>query len=456
MPDLITKALDTLGKRLSNRASGPPVPYVSKRGNLFNNGSDGMDIAERAYEAYGAVGTLFAIVSMIANAVAQTEWALYRKSLTRDKDKRKEVTDHAIVTLWNKPNPFYSGRLFRETCQQHLDLVGETTIVLVTVGNIVIEMWPVRPDRMKPVKSPTKFLTGWVYESADGEKIPLQLDQVIQIKYPNPSDPYRGLGPVQSALMHLDSSRYAATWNKNFFINGARPGGIIEVDYRMSDPEWEEFTERWRRQHQGVSNAHRVAVLENAKWQDVAFNMSDMQFVEMQDLSRELIREAFAFPKPMLGSVDDVNRANAEMGEEIFSRWQQLPRLERWKDILNNDFVPRFQSGRLLEMDFGDPVPVNQAQQDQRRNSQWASARLGVTAGYHPDDVAEAIGLPRMRWVGIPAAAGPYPDPELAPEGAQPGTPTQGGGTVPAENVILGKKTMPIIDSVIDMEPING
>jgi HK97 family phage portal protein len=386
-----------------------PVPYSSSRSSsLFAGGSETIS-GERAYDAYGSVGTLFAIVSQISNAVASTEWHLYRRTSVRDKKRRTEVLNHGFMTVWDRPNPFYTGDLLREQVQQHLDLVGEGVIVLHKIGSIIVEMWPVRPDRIEPVRHPEKFLTGYIYRGPDGEEVPLELDQVIHIKYPNPKDPYRGMGPVQTVLNDIDAARYSAEWNRNFFINGARPGGIIKVDYRMSDNEFNEFVNRWRQQHQGVANAHRVAVLENAEWLDTSFSMSDMQFVELRNLPRELIREAFAFPKPMLGTVDDVNRANAEAGKEIMAENQTIPRLRRWKSVINTFLLPQFANGKSLELDFDDPTPLNHEAADRERNSQSSSARNLVLSGYHPDDVSDAMGLPRMRWVGVPSPASGQP-----------------------------------------------
>lgn len=405
MQDLISALAGTM-RRVTNarqQTGMPPVPYSSDRGGLFANNDE--VIGERAYDAYGSVSTLFAIVSMLGSAFASTEWGLYRKGPKRDKARRKEILDHPIISLWNKPNPFYTGRFFRMTVQQHIDLVGEGVIILSTFGGIPYEMWPVRPDRIKPVKNARKFLLGYIYTSEDGEEVPLPRENVIHIKLPNPADPFRGLGPVQSALMDLDAAKYSAQWNRNFFINGARPGGIIEVDHRMSDEEWNTFTARWRSQHQGVANAHRVAVLENAKWHDVKFSMTDMQFVELRTLSREMIREAFAFPKPMLGSVDDVNRANSLVGERVFGRWQIVPRCDLWKDIINFNLVPRFTGTEKLELDYVNPVPVDHEAENAERNSKTSSAANLVKVGYHPDDAAEACGLPPMRWVGIPKGA---------------------------------------------------
>jgi HK97 family phage portal protein len=390
----------------SLQRSGLPFSGGRTWGSLLGNDDDGMAVAERVYEAHGAVGTLFAIVKQIGDAFAPTEWHLYRRTSVRDKKRRTEVLNHGFSLVWDRPNPFYTGSLFRETIQQHLDLVGEGIFILYEVHGVVYEMWPVRPDRMHPVKHPTKFMTGWIYKGPDGEEIPLELDNVIQIKYPNPADPYRGMGPVQTMLNDIDASRFSAEWNRNFFLNGANPGGVIEVEYRMTDPEFEAFLKRWRHQHQGVANAHRVAVLENAHWKDTKFSMSDMQFVELRNLPRELIREAFAFPKPMLGTVDDVNRANAEAGKDIMAEGQTIPRLRRWKDVINTFLLPRFANGQTLVLDFEDPTPINHEAEDRQRNSQWNSAKSGIFAGYHPDDVAEAVGLPKMRWVGIPTAAG--------------------------------------------------
>jgi len=410
MRNLISALSGTLS-RGSTLRNDTPVPQSSNRSGLFDTSGE-LPMGEAAYQAYGSVGTLFAIVTQITNAFASVEWHLYRKTSVRDKARRTEVMTHGFLDVWNRPNYFYTGRYFRMCCQQHLDLVGETIIVLVRVGGYVIEMWPVRPDRVKPVKHPKKFLTGYIYTGPDGEEVPLALEDVIQIKYPNPADPYRGMGPVQTAMYDLDAARYSAQWNRNFFINGAQPGGVIEVDYVMGDQEWKAFLDRWNEQHRGVANAHRVAVLENAHWKDTKFSMEDMQFVQLRELPREIIREAFAFPKPMLGTVDDVNRANADAGKDIMAEGQTIPRLSLWKDAINNFLLPQFANGKTLELDPDDPTPVNKEALNAERNSQTAGVRNLVLSGYHPDDSAEAMQLPQMRWVGIPQPGQPAKDEE--------------------------------------------
>jgi phage portal protein BeeE len=252
-------------------------------------------------------------------------------------------------------------------------------------------------------------LHGYIYTAPDGEKIPLGLDQVIFERRPNPLDSYRGMGPVQSLLADLDASKYSAQWNRNFFLNSAEPGGVIEVDKRLSDEEWDEFTSRWNAQHKGVANAHRVAVIESGKWVPRAFSQRDMQFTQLRVVTRDTIMEAFRMSKTMIGIADDVNRAVAHAARAVFAESQQVPRLERLKGSLNNDFLSKFgKAAAGLELDYDSPIPPN-AEDDRADLLTRAQAALAyVNAGYDGTSVIEALSLPdSLVWSG--AVPSPIP-----------------------------------------------
>lgn len=405
-----------------------PVPFTgTTAGRTLTMPTAQRSDAELQMGAMGSVGTLFAIVNRTSSAVAQANWRLWRPKTDGRRvygpsvEDRTEVTSHAALDVWNQPNPFMTRTEMVEAFQQHVDLVGEGWL---TVGRsdlaraIPLELWPVRPDRVAPVPHATRFLAGYVYTAPDGGKVPLEVDEVVRVRMPNPLDPYRGMGPVQAVLVDLDAIRYSAEWNRNFFVNSAEPGGIIEIDRHLSDDEYDELTARWREQHQGVAQAHRVAVLEEAKWVERKFSQRDMQFAELRNVSREVIREAFGFPKPMLGTVDDVNRANADAGETMFSKWLVVPRLKRIRAMLNHSFLPLFGgTARGLEFDFDDPTPPDRESNDRERTSKAQSAQLLAQVGYDPADVLAAFDLPPMGWVGPATADAPAGDPPaLTPE----------------------------------------
>jgi HK97 family phage portal protein len=395
-----------------------PVPFVSKSFSFPWAKPDG---ATAQMKAMGSVGTLFNIVSTTSQAVAEVEWKLYRKSTTGDPNDRVEVTSHAALDLWNTPNKHMTRQELVEVGQQHIDLTGEGWLVVSRnprARSIPLELWPVRPDQMAPQPSPTDFIVGYWFTGPNGEQMPLPVDDVLFMRMPNPLDPYRGLGPVQSVLLDLDSSHYAAQWNRNFFLNSAQPGGIIEVDKRLSDPEFNELVTRWREQHQGIANAHRVAVIEQGKWVPNNYTVKDMQFVELRTVSKEKIREAYGFPKFASGEVDDVNRATANASRAWFAERLTVPRLKRWKGMLNNDFLPLFgPQSKALEFDYISPVTEDREANNAERDSITTALATLKGAGVKVDKgVLSYLGLPPNWKIEEPEPApAPVPPPAAIP-----------------------------------------
>ena len=340
-----------------------PVPFSRDTvGFLPVEGNAGRSM-ELHLSAMEAQSTLFAIVDRLATSVAATEWSLWRgdRNLATH-EGGTQVLRHPALVVWNKPNPFLTRPELVETLQQHFELVGEKWIIMVRSELLngegpPVELWPVRPDRMHIVPSRRDFIAG--YEHRTGrDKTPLRLDQVIYNKRPNPLDAYRGLGPIGSMLIDIEGETAAAEWNTRFFRQGAEPGGVIEFPEGLSDQEFETQRERWAQQHRGVRNAHRVAIIEMGQWKDRKFTMRDMQFEQLRRFNRETFRQAYGFPKPLLGDVEDVNRANAEAAEIVFARWLQVPRLNRWRTLLNDDFLPAFGSmGGGFVFDYENPIP---------------------------------------------------------------------------------------------------
>ncbi|MCX4703875.1 phage portal protein [Streptomyces sp. NBC_01373] len=403
----------TLLDALLNRTTATPVPFAS-RSATFSGGLFGSNrSAESQMRAMSAVGTLFAIVDCTSNATALVDWKLYRKAKSGRKEDRVEVTSHAALDLWNKPNPFMPRQEFVEAQQQHFDLTGEAWWVIARHPgvNLPLEMWPVRPDRMAPVPDRDSFLSGYIYTSPDGEQIPLGLDEVIQLRRPNPLDPYRGLSPVLSILPDLDTSRYAAEWARAFFLNSAQPGGIIEVPVHLQDTEFDEMRERWAEQHKGVNNAHRVAIIEHgAKWADRTISQRDMQFVELRGATRDAVREAYRISKTAIGDFEDINRASALAAKSWFAEQQTIPRLERIKGALNFELLPMYGATAAgLEFDYEPPTAPDPEVEALQLTARSGAVAVLVREGFDPAGSLSAVGLPEIAHTGRPAAPAPAP-----------------------------------------------
>lgn len=446
--------MSLIGKALAVRNAGPPVPMGAPRWSRLSTQMMGGDDTEAYLRAYGSQGTVFSNVSLLAGSTATPEWKLYRKQqdgrvryTTNDQgsDQRKEVVKHQALTVLTTPasilvngteRVIWSRFALFELSQLWMELTGKSYWVIQRDPRspVPLGLWPVRPDRMEPVPDPDNYLAGWIYTSPDGrEKVPLNVDEVIFNRYPDPLDVYGGCGPIQSVLTDIDSSRYAAEWNRNYFINSAEPGGVIEVEDNLDDNQWKQLTDRWREGHRGVARAHRVAVLEGGqKWVPNAHTLRDMDFANLREVGRDIIREAVGMHKVMTGVSDDVNRANAQTGEEVFASWKIKPRLDRWRDVLNTQFLPLFGStANDVEFDYSFPMPLNREQDNAELTAKAQAALTLIQAGYDPHSVLEVVGLPDMETV-IQATQAPALPPGWVPGEAPGGTEAGGDGQAAA------------------------
>lgn len=357
------------------------------------------------------VGTVYAIVSKTAESVAAVNWHLYRKSTDNRRryahdgmDDRREVTGgHPALKVWENPNPHMTQRHIVESFTQYMLLTGESWWHLPTTAPSLgpYEIWPMRPDRVAVVEDPDLYISGFEYMARDGQRIHLEPREVIFSRRPNPYDEYRGIGPIQSILAKADSVRYSDQWNLSYFLNSAEPGGILKVNADLSDREIERLRTRWEESLQGPHNAHRMAILdaEESEWIQNASTQRDMQFVELQTLNAEKIREAFAFPKFMLGTTEDANRASAQAAEYIYARYTLIPILERIKQALNSQFLPLFgASGAGVEFDYDSPVPSDEEAENASLTTRSAAAMALIGAGFYAPEVREALGLPEFSY----------------------------------------------------------
>jgi HK97 family phage portal protein len=350
--------------------------------------------------------TLFSIVDGIASGVAAAEWGLFKGTGPNDPDA-VPVDAHPALTLWKKPNPFFTQSEYVEAMQQHYELTGEYWWVMSYQGSLrgrsvtskfPLEMWVIRPDRIRPVQSKTDFISGFLYRQGSQE-VPLSLTDVVFNKRQNPRNPYRGMSPIQALMYDLEGEKAAAQYNATFFSNGAEPGGIIEANpaSNLSDPEFKQLMERWNHEHKGVKNAHRVAYLEQGKWVPRQYTRRDMQFVDLRNFAKDTIREAYRFPKSMMGSESSSNRATFEAEKAVFAENLLVPRLRKLRSSLNDDLLPLFGAlGEGYFFDFEDPSPEDRENSRAERDSAVSAAAALIGLGFDPAEVLEAVDLPPL------------------------------------------------------------
>lgn len=421
---LISDVRDVLAAVRGDTDAGPRVPYTTPSdrrwgGNLFSN----MGRSRRSQlDMTTAETTLFSVLDLISSDLAAVKWHGQRRVKNQNPHEdppRVDKKESLAVGLWLQPNKFMSGKYVRNMCTWHYRSVGEAWMVVDyydKARTMPRAWWPVRPDRMTPVPDPDEFLLGYMYTGPDGEEIALELDEVMRITRPHPIDMHRGMGVVQTLGTTIGMSLNSAQWIANFFANDATPGGIIQIEQGLPEPDYQRMRKRWNEQHRGVSNAHRVAILEYGNWVSTSPHMRDMQFAEIRGLTREEVMLGFRVHKHKMGISDDVNLANAFAADSTFAKDETLGNCEEWYDLANEQFLARFgDTGSGIELCYENPVPEDKEQDRAERQAKVRDALDLINNGVEPSEAWAFVGLPDMRMVA------PGPDPEPASDDVEKG-----------------------------------
>jgi phage portal protein BeeE len=385
--------------------SRPPVPYTYEAEKYsVGNRLFGASGKESQLKLTTGESTLFSVLQLISGDTAAVKWYGEREQTNPNPDQeppRVTAEQSLAVKLWQKPNKFMTGKFVRTMMTWHYRAVGEAWAVMDFLGKPGVgtprAWWPVRPDRMWPVPDPDDYLVGYIYVAPDGTKIPLELNEVMRMTFPHPMDPHRGLGVVQTLGTTLGVSLTSEQWIARFFDNDASPGGIIEIAEGLPEMEYNRLRKRWNEQHRGVNKAHRIAILEYGTFKPRQFNMKDMQFAEIRNLTRDSVLEGFRIHKHKMGISDNVNLANAYAADTTFAKDEKVPNLEEWSELANGQYRDLFgPPGASVRLCYENPVPSDKADDRAERKAKIEDATALAEAGVDWDEACDFVGLPRM------------------------------------------------------------
>ena len=291
--------------KLFNRSKAP----IPNR-NLYYSGLTPPDrTGEGFLNAYSTIGWLHAVVFRIALGCSEVEWTLFD---TTNQDKPKQIFKHPLLTLLKQVNPFQTSNEFIALDTIYNELIGESFWALNfnALGEPAEIILPY-PNKMSVVPDKNfPFVKGYVYGTGQ-DAVPFDVNEIIHFKYPNPLNQYRGLAPARAIGINLDAEQNADKWVNQFFYNSARPDGVIQFDYNLSDEQFEKLKKQWTEKYKGVSKAHQVALLEGGgKYIQIQNTIKDMDFANLKQKNRDVILGVWGMPLSVMGISENVNKAN--------------------------------------------------------------------------------------------------------------------------------------------------
>lgn len=288
----------------------------------------GVSVTPESSLAYTAV---LACVRVLAEGVASLPCILYERYDEAGREAKRRARDHALYALLHDgPNPLLTAFEFYEIGMAQVLLWGNFYAEIEWSGRgLPVGLWPLPAWRMTAhVANRTK---AYELELDGGQKKAFADYQILHV----PGFGYDGIAGksmIRLAREAIGLGLAAERFGGAFFGNGARPGVVLEHPGILSDEGYEKLRKSWNEQHQGLSNAQRVAILEEGmKLETIGVPPDDAQFLQTRQFQRSEIASIFRVPPHMIGDLERATFSNIEQQSTDFYSNTLQPWLRRWE-----------------------------------------------------------------------------------------------------------------------------
>ena len=381
--NIFERSADWVGKRLlalGNREKFVDYPTVAGGPDILRNfittgessWSDSKRLATYKKSLY-----VFACVSKIGQKTASIDWELYR--IVNQKGDKEQIFVHEALDLLYRPNPFQTKEEFFQRFIINKKLTGSAFILKVrNAKGKVVELWNLRPDYMRILFDNELIIKGYEFTAA-GKSTIFAPGDIVYDSYPDPTVDFGGMSALQPAQIRVEIEEFASKYQRNFFVNNARPDFVLMTDKKLSAEQKTEMKASWDKRHKSNNSQENVgkgAFLEGGMtYQQVSVSQREMDLIESSKFTRDDILVALAVPKPVIAITDDVNLANAETGMRIFLSETIVPEIKALTTKLNEHLIYE-EYGEIYFIQYEDPVPENRIEKADTQTKRLAAGTM--------------------------------------------------------------------------------
>lgn len=373
-----------------------------------------------AREGFNHNALIYAAIMYKAQAIASTRLRVY----SGDIDNPIPNHNHPLVSLLARPNPQQSAPEFEGLNMVYLNIGGNAYIYLDRGDKSTgrpIAMYPLRPDRVRLVPD-TRGIKGFLYVppgKSENDTVPFLPEDVIHIKFPNPDDPFEGMGygqsPISASGQSGDVDNHLTAFVKLFIERGAMPTGLLKFNMLMDDKMVAEARRKWLKRYGGANNWANVAVLDqNGDYKQLGLSFRDMGFADIDERNETRILMSLGVPGILLNSRSGMkNSTYSNIQEARESFWDDRMRYEM--NLFDEEYGHFLnEEGVFVQRDLSQ-VPALQ----KRILSQAQAARSMWDMGVPANTAFRSVGL---RIGDIPDGDKPFGGRSQNASGAAPTT----------------------------------
>lgn len=365
----------------------------------------------------------------------------------------EEVPGHPLIELLNNPNPYISRGQFWEWMVVSYFLAGNAYALKARtkLGNVVAELWPLRPDQVKPIPgnmaAGEPFILHYEY-TVNGAKTILPAKDVMHFKARNPNNLYEGLSPILALLPRVNIDGFMRNFLSTFFERGgAGAGANLNVKGRMDQSEKDSLRDRFKRMFSAGQFDILVTAADDVTYTPFTLNrgLRDALPKEIDAVNEARIAMVLGIPGAILGLLigyETSSYANQRQAWQIFWDITMTPLLSDLDDVMEMSFKDEPGLTGVDEICF-DLSDIKALQEDVDAIQTRARANLAA-GGWAIEEFREMTGVdpipPKNMTFLIPSnmnvrMGGELEDPEPVAPPAQIAAPADDGEDPPQNRV---------------------
>jgi HK97 family phage portal protein len=246
----------------------------------------------------------------------------------------------AYRLLRRKPNRGQTPFVFKTQIVVHMLLKGNAYVYVDRSGSRPVELVVLDPDSVEPVYY--KDEPWYLYQPADGPRRKIHSADMLHFRGMSWNG-LLGLGILGVCREELGSALATRDYSSRYFANNARPGGLIEVPGKLTDPANRNLRESWERLHKGLDNAHKIAILqEGAKYNPITPSAKDSQLLDARNFDARTVANLIGVPAHKLGdpskvAYNSLDSENQSYYDDTLSRLLQCLSEEFEDKLLTED-----------------------------------------------------------------------------------------------------------------------
>lgn len=270
-------------------------------------------------------------VNLVSRDVAKLPLYIYR----RNGAGKERATDHPSYKLlrW-KPNAEMTAFVFKQTITSHVLMYGNGYAYIMRNGaGDGEELMPLSPESTYPIRANGVlfYVTEFTFNGRrETRKLPAS--DVLHIKGLG-FDGLQGYSVITKMKEALGLGYGAHQYGTRYFKNNARPGVIIEHPKSLTLQAAQRLRESWNSMHQGIENAHKVAVLEEgAKVSLFGANARDAMLTDVMKFGLVDVANFFHLPVHKVGGEGRTAFASLEQENQSYLDDALDPWLVNWEE----------------------------------------------------------------------------------------------------------------------------